>query len=236
MESDVEVFEAIRAMAMAGEYLDSIPGKPDTSAASVRLFGGGMRRRIYRRGSRDYLEARQAGLIERLPPLARASADQVSEAEVIVGQELPVLLRRLYLEVGNGGFGPGYGVLGLGGGHRDDTGMTAIDLCRQAHGSRSSAWSFLPTGLLPLCHWGCAIYSFVDCSHPGGRMWAWDPNPGPVGREALFDQAISLADWLGRWVACQLCQPTLVHDAETGRWRAASDAEMNAWLQEPDGA
>src|SRR6266545_3373890 len=34
-------------------------------------------------------------------------------------------------------------------------------------------------GLEPLiCHWGCAIYSLVDCADPEAVMWASDPNPG----------------------------------------------------------
>jgi len=35
-----------------------------------------------------------------------ASLEQVEEAELKIGYPLPPLLRRLYLEVANGGFGP----------------------------------------------------------------------------------------------------------------------------------
>ena len=44
----------------------------------------------------------------------------LEEAESRLGFKLPILLRRLYLEVGNGGFGPSYGLLGISGGaHRN---------------------------------------------------------------------------------------------------------------------
>src|SRR5258708_39040015 len=73
----------------------------------------------------------------------------------------------------------------------------ALDKYRQ-----TPSWSFLPAGLLPFCAWGCAIYSFTDCLHPDGRVWAWGPNGGRAGGEALFDQEVKLADWLARvWAA-----------------------------------
>lgn len=37
------------------------------------------------------------------------------------------------------------------------------------------AWPGMPDNLLPLFHWGCAIYSFVHC--PSERIFGWDPNP-----------------------------------------------------------
>lgn len=107
-------------------------------------------------------------MLERLPALPTAPADAVAEAENLIGYRLPPLLRRLYLEAGNGGFGPGYGILGLRDGHRGDTRRTALGLYREAHGTSSTGWSFLPASLLPICHWGCGIYSFTDCPQPQG--------------------------------------------------------------------
>jgi hypothetical protein len=39
--------------------------------------------------------------------------EAIYDAEQALGFALPELLRRLYEEVGNGGFGPGYGLFGL---------------------------------------------------------------------------------------------------------------------------
>ncbi len=44
------------------------------------------------------------------PPVSLAD---LTDAETIIGFPLPTLLRRIYLEVGNGGFGPGYGLFPL---------------------------------------------------------------------------------------------------------------------------
>ena len=54
-----------------------------------------------------------ARLRSRTGPLPVASSDAVARVEAEVGQELPELVRRLYLEVGDGGWGPDRGVLPL---------------------------------------------------------------------------------------------------------------------------
>lgn len=232
--SDDSVFASVRSLVIAGEYLDDVPGREDLSPGGGQYpsTADGRYRRIYQRGTPEYLQARQAGLLERLPALVPAPADAVAEAEDLIGCRLPPLLRRLYLEVGNGGFGPGYGMLGLRGGHRDDIRRTALDLYREEHGTSSSHWSFLPAGLLPVCYWGCGIYSFTDCFRTEGAMWGWDPNPGPVDRQALFPQPFSLAGWLDRWVRCELCQPALVRDPDTQQWRGATEQEYAQWAAE----
>ncbi len=233
------MFAAVRELAAAGEYLDAIPGvaAPSTSGAGQYLrTATGQFRRIYQRGSPEYRQARRAGLVERLPVLPVAPAEAVEEAESVIGYRLPPLLRRLYLELGNGGFGPGYGILGLRGGHRDIR-RTALDWYREAHGTPSSHWYFLPASLLPVCHWGCAIYSFVDCSQPEGPMWGWDPNPGPVDQQALYREPVAFAEWLSRWLAGKLYQPVLVQDPVTQQWRGATDreyAQYMAEMSEPD--
>ena len=149
--NDAEVLEAIRGLVERGEYVDEIPGVP-----GARLTGGGVfrdDRRLYTRGSGEYLDARAAGLTERLPRIPVASRAAVDEAEVVIGTHLPGLLRRLYLEVGNGGFGPGYGVLGVAGGHSDDYQRTAVDLFRMADSQEEPHWRG-PSGatLVPVCY------------------------------------------------------------------------------------
>ncbi|MGP3921266.1 SMI1/KNR4 family protein [Nonomuraea sp. 10N515B] len=47
--------------------------------------------------------------------LPAASSEAVAETEEAIGYPLPPLLRRLYLEVGNGGFGPRGGIIGVRG-------------------------------------------------------------------------------------------------------------------------
>jgi hypothetical protein len=50
---------------------------------------------------------------EWLPVQPPVAPDSVAEAERILGFRLPELLRRLYIEVGNGGFGPIFGLIPL---------------------------------------------------------------------------------------------------------------------------
>ena len=211
-----EVVRQVQALVAAGEYLDTLLGVP-----GARLTGGGAfqgDQRLYARGSPEHLEARAAGLIEKLPPLTPATLDMVEAGERELGYPFPPLLRRLYLEVANGGFGPGYGLFRL---PLDDNEW------------EREWWSDTPS-LLPLCHWGCAIYSFVDCADADGAMWGWDPNPVPeddIGK-ALFREQGTFHEWLAKWLQGRLWQPVAVEDPETGDWRGATDEEKAAWMAE----
>ncbi len=233
--SDDAVLATLAEMVSRGEYLDSIPGVPGaalTGGGAFQRSPSGEMRRMYTRGSPEHIQAARRGLVDRLPGLAVALPEAVAEAEATIGQPLPPLLRRLYLEVANGGVGPGYGILGLRGGHRDDTRRTSLDLYRQAHEGPEAWWPFLAPSLLPICHWGCAIYSFIDCSAVDGPMWGWDPNPGPTDETALFPSYVGLGEWLEKWIDGRLYQPTLIQEDQTGLWRGATDAEMEQWAEE----
>ena len=130
---------------------------------------------------------RQGGLY---PPTTLAA---VKAAEAELGFRLPGLLRVLYTEVANGGFGPGYGLFGLEGGY------IAPDIINHFQGGTLVEWYFamrgsepLPTlshdfgvegknslfiepgpdaqgwfdKLLPVCNHGCWQLSCVDCAQP----------------------------------------------------------------------
>jgi hypothetical protein len=61
-----------------------------------------------------------------VPPLP---AHDLARRAGELGVRLPLLLRRLYTEVGDGGFGPAYGILGIGEhGYGNDGHHTAADL------------------------------------------------------------------------------------------------------------
>jgi hypothetical protein len=123
--------------------------------------------------------------------------------ERTLGFELPPLLKRLYLEIGNGGWGPGYGFLGLTGGSTDDGGETAIQgyFLRQGEDLDDPAWRWAP-GLLPICHWGCAIYSCINCLQPGFPVIVFDPNVHEDNRDwtdAFFPECDEFDEWLQLW-------------------------------------
>ncbi len=78
--------------------------------------------------------------------------------EARLGFDLPESLRRLYRDVGNGGFGPGYGLYGLKGGHADE-GRTLVETYEMF--VSDSSW---PRELVPIVDWGCATWSCIDRS------------------------------------------------------------------------
>ncbi|HEX5102249.1 MAG TPA: SMI1/KNR4 family protein [Pirellulaceae bacterium] len=116
-----------------------------------------------------------------LPPIA--TPEQVHQTERSIGFALPPLLRSCYLEIANGGFGQGYGIIGVKGGHESDFGDVVstyqeLKSCVEYFGNK-----WLP-GLLPFCAWGCNIFSCVSChderlpifTFEEGKVWHEDYN------------------------------------------------------------
>ncbi len=172
-----------------------------------------------------------AGWAEADAEVAPASDAELVSAERRLDAPLPALLRRLYREVGNGGFGPGYGMLGLLSGHTDER-LRAIGLWEQWTGEPPAgfeAWAW-PRTMLPVAHWGNAVYSCLDLAHDGAPVVRFDsagfvprlaaaeadvdpaaerdadgiPDAEPTTPDsfaALFHpEAPSLADWLASWI------------------------------------
>ncbi|WP_305968241.1 MULTISPECIES: SMI1/KNR4 family protein [unclassified Mameliella] len=132
------------------------------------------------------------------PSLDPATLEQVRTK---LDFEMPPVLVRVWQEIGNGGFGPGYALLGIGDGFADDQDATAD---RRYHALRARdpqrpTWLW-PQGLLPICHLGCAMYDCIDTTRDRMLTWepsAWDENL--VIGTALFDTGLTLFDWFDRW-------------------------------------
>jgi hypothetical protein len=211
-----EVFEAIRATVATGEYLDWLPAAKTqglrghlAGTEPVRNAPGG-----YLRGTPEHLQARAMGLVARLPPPPVALSEAVLELEEALGCLLPPLLRRLFLEVANGGFGPRRGILGVRGhGLTYNGDWTDLLHVYRAFSPR------MPREMLWLFDWGCAIWSLVDCSRPEGQMWVWDPNGAedPSPANSLFRQAMTPTDWLAAWLHGQLDLPRIAEDEIPGQ-------------------
>jgi hypothetical protein len=107
---------------------------------------------------------------KKCPP---ASEDAVRFAEASLGLNIPQLLRLIYLNVGNGGFGPGYGIIGVGGGHASNLGtlVETYDQIKKGADYLGITWS---ARLLPFCEWGCNIFSCVDCGDTDYQMFQSD--------------------------------------------------------------
>jgi len=131
------------------------------------------------------------------------TATDIAAAEARLGFVLPDLLRDIYMTISNGGFGPGYGLLGLRGGAGEPVGndvYNAIDLYEGFRAQQQSPrW---PEGLLPICYWGCEIYSCLDCAGPGAPVMAFDPNQkgdGPWRSDCKL-HVNSFSEWLSKWL------------------------------------
>ncbi len=142
------------------------------------------------------------------PPLA---AKDLRAAERAVGFKFPELVRSIYLEVGNGGFGPEYGIVGTKGGAKLDG--CSLESCYRDMlklEEHHAVWRW-PQRLLPLANYGCSMWSCVDCEYKRLPMILWDPNNLDSELDAddarlnwgnsFWDQSASLNTWLNRWLS-----------------------------------
>jgi hypothetical protein len=145
------------------------------------------------------------------PPIA---LDVVEAAEAKLGFRLPSLLREMYTQVGNGGFGPGYGIFGLANGAPAyDSGGDEYDLVEyywmyrgqqdvpELQHDFANGSLFLESleqwfdKLLPICDWGCNHYSLIDCS----KVEAPVIHFVGYGGELLWENA-SFDTWVQVWL------------------------------------
>lgn len=138
------------------------------------------------------------------------TAEKIEAVEKELGFELPPLLKRLYTEVGNGGFGPAYGFAGVDGCGTDE-GHHDIVTLYQWHQSEEGKRHFpnWPQRMLKAVCLGCGMYAAIDCSTSDYNVLLYDPNLEDVdgGNEdeekyltnCLFPYRISLNKWLYAW-------------------------------------
>jgi hypothetical protein len=116
--------------------------------------------------------------------------------------QLDAVVRQVYGTVANGGFGPGYGLIGLAAGHLSDLKRDVLreyQMFRQADPSEPGrSW---PEQTLPICHWGCAIYSCVDCTTTDGAIARFDANPVAEDCSVAWGpENVDLIQWLQAWL------------------------------------
>lgn len=138
---------------------------------------------------------------------APVKAEEVAQAEMQLGFELPSLLRRVYLEVGNGGFGPGYGLFPLNTHHLSTDSLVTAYLGMRSLSQKDidEHWadeevkpSLWPERVLMLCDWGCNIYSCLNCAAPDLPILRMDSNVNFLVEWAI--EASSLQRWLEAWL------------------------------------
>ncbi len=132
------------------------------------------------------------------PSVLRAAASEASiaDAEGRLAVALPAILRRVYAEVADGGFGPGLGILPL-----SDVVAAYADLRRRdGRLPRGRSW---PDGLLPMVEMDPG---FDCCDAATGRIVAWDPEgltehaSEERFRRSLRETFPSVEAWLEAWL------------------------------------
>jgi hypothetical protein len=129
-----------------------------------------------------------------------ATTDELAEAEGQLGFALPELVRALYLQVGNGDWGPGYGLLPLTGpGSLAEETLWHIQYSPSALGG--PGW---PPRLVKLVSWGCHYASCVDCADPNCPVVFYDNDMAILDwvepSDYLYPESPSLAVWLSDWL------------------------------------
>jgi hypothetical protein len=143
---------------------------------------------------RTALAQKLTDLLGQPPPESlptRATRKAVQDAEGQMGFPLPLLLRELWTEVGNGGFGPGYGLFGVSVTPGSELSMSVPNVYLQSIADESYGW---PKKLVLICEWGCALYSAIDCSTCDGEI------VNVLGELDLKPTGSSLAQWMQDWV------------------------------------
>jgi hypothetical protein len=130
------------------------------------------------------------------PPRPRLTHEDVDEAERRMRVRMPALLRRLYTEVGDGGFGPAFGLPAL---MNDDGEPPMI-------GMRPSSDDEMPSLIalgLPLCDYGCAIWDWVSLDGPDHvvRRLEIAGDPESDAAAVLRTAGIPLTAWFEDWLA-----------------------------------
>ena len=133
-----------------------------------------------------------------LPP--RAAPAALDQVEADLGFPLPPVLRRVYLEVADGGFGPGGGLMRIA--------DVAAAYARMRTGAELPRGMIWPERLLPIREVDPG-FDCVDASSAAGRIVAWDPEDlrefsGEKAWNRSFSEiAPSVEAWLEEWVGGQ---------------------------------
>src|SRR6185295_9456697 len=168
-------------------------------------------------------------------PLAAPVDDAaLTDAEKKLGFALPVPLRQLYSQVGNGGFGPVAGIMPL-----KQLVDTYLDLKKNPPGQRGQTW---PPHLLPIT----GTEPGHDCIDVNsGAMIFWDEEEladGPsdkVWKRSFKPDAADLGAWFEKWLGTpspeqkmqDMMQKSMLSGikASLDYWRARTPAERAAF-------
>jgi hypothetical protein len=126
----------------------------------------------------------------------------LNNLEQQIGLTLPSVVKQLYLELGNGDFGPDYGFFLL----QEEEGNKKITLAQayqELHCAKIKDWDWeLSKLFVPFLYWGADIYSLVDCGDPNGAVYVLDENlknENTTWQSCVWKHCGSILDWLDKW-------------------------------------
>lgn len=147
------------------------------------------------------------------PPNDAISLAAVHEVERKLGFPLPSTVRRLSVELADGGYGPSWGIYrlqqpaGRPYGYPDEGPMSveswhALDHSAADYASPGRMRESLaryPERFIRYCEVGCNITICVDCTTDAGKVFVADPS-GPGQLDVLTPLADSVEQWLWDWL------------------------------------
>ncbi|MCA9135568.1 MAG: SMI1/KNR4 family protein [Planctomycetales bacterium] len=152
-------------------------------------------------------------------PSAPLLSTQLEESRNLIDDSLPDLLVDLYFAVGNGGFGPQGGLLGLRGGFVGlDSQMTIDEMYREFMWDtpEEEGWDW-PAELLPIAEGGCGLVYCIDLDSADAEIHLLDPNGFEAGDDVsnyVRSLDTTLYRWLDEW---SRTRPPLRQVASTAR-------------------
>jgi hypothetical protein len=163
--------------------------------------------------------AKEKGIAHIYPP---PSIEEIEQTEAAIGAKLPPLVRELYVQIGNGGFGPGWGITGLLTGKKiyertlvENFRNTAAEIKAHLLQSIEEAEQSTPVDqgmieqdrqhyenwrklnrdhLIWYCDWGCNIVTLVDYTEPELPIYCAD------ALNLLEEPSKTLREWWHRWL------------------------------------
>ena len=131
------------------------------------------------------------------PLLPVANRKDIDAAEASIGRPLPAALRLVLLEVANGGFGPGYGLLGVGPvGHRTDIGDWHVNLPEffRVQLEEDPEWD---RDQLVIVDHGCVIWDTVSLTT--GKVSTFRGDTSTFDEQHFEPTGMDVEAWLLNW-------------------------------------
>lgn len=148
----------------------------------------------------DLPDTTNKALFHKVPP--PVSLDELELAEQKLGFQLPSLLRALYLQIGNGGFGPGYGLISLNDMGAKNYHINLVDGYLLGINFVQADYPSWPRQFITVCNWGDNITSMVNWTTPLSPVYRFNGDKYDTGpfESAIKLESLSLQTWLEDWL------------------------------------